>query len=581
MPQHVDLLASVGIAISVAAILAFIGHRLRQPLLLAYLLAGVLIGPQIGLGLVNDQASIETLSEIGLVLLLFIIGLELDLKKLLAAGKPVLVTGVLQFPLCVALGLAFFIPFGFRMSGGDFSLLYIAVCLALSSTMIVVKLLYDKFELDTLPGRITLGVLIFQDVWAIVVLGVQPNLRNPELGKVLLSLGNGVLLVGATLLISKTVLPRLFRSVAKLPELVLIGSLAWCFIVCAAASGVGLSREMGALIAGISISTFPYNLDVIAKVVSIRDFFVTLFFVALGMEIPMPTVEVVALALVASLFLVASRFVVVFPVLRALRQGHRTSLLPAINLAQMSEFSMVIAAIGLASGHIDARTASLLIFVFAFTSVASTYLIGYSHPLQETLARWLRRMALKDLDEGQPASAAGPGFAGKDVVLLGFFTEASALVHEYEMGETPQAKAMLARLLVIDFNPEVHAELTRRGIACKYGDVANMDTLHHAGVHEAKLVVSTIPDAILKGTDNLRLLKQGRRLWPEAKIVVTANRAASALMLYEAGADFVFVPRLHSAAQMASILEQGLAEGFERLRAEQIAHIRKRDEVLK
>ena len=580
MPQHVDLLASVGIAISVAAILAFIGHRLRQPLLLAYLLAGVLIGPQIGLGLVNDQASIETLSEIGLVLLLFIIGLELDLKKLLAAGKPVLVTGVLQFPLCVALGLAFFIPFGFRMSGGDFSLLYIAVCLALSSTMIVVKLLYDKFELDTLPGRITLGVLIFQDVWAIVVLGVQPNLRNPELGKVLLSLGNGVLLVGATLLISKTVLPRLFRSVAKLPELVLIGSLAWCFIVCAAASGVGLSREMGALIAGISISTFPYNLDVIAKVVSIRDFFVTLFFVALGMEIPMPTVEVVALALVASLFLVASRFVVVFPVLRALRQGHRTSLLPAINLAQMSEFSMVIAAIGLASGHIDARTASLLIFVFAFTSVASTYLIGYSHPLQETLARWLRRMALKDLDEGQPASAAGPGFAGKDVVLLGFFTEASALVHEYEMGETPQAKAMLARLLVIDFNPEVHAELTRRGIACKYGDVANMDTLHHAGVHEAKLVVSTIPDAILKGTDNLRLLKQGRRLWPEAKIVVTANRAASALMLYEAGADFVFVPRLHSAAQMASILEQALGDGFERVRDEHIAQIRRRREVL-
>ena len=156
--QHIDLLGSVGIAISVAAILAFIGNRLRQPLLLAYLLAGVLIGPQIGLGLVSDQASIETVSEIGLILLLFIIGLELDLKKLLSAGRPVLVTGVLQFPLCMALGLAFFLPFGFRMQGADFSLLYVAVCLALSSTMIVVKLLYDKFELDTLPGRITPGV---------------------------------------------------------------------------------------------------------------------------------------------------------------------------------------------------------------------------------------------------------------------------------------------------------------------------------------------------------------------------------------------------------------------------------------
>ena len=199
MTEHVDLLSSVGLCISVAAALAFIGNWLRQPLLLAYLLAGVLIGPQIGLGLISDQASIQTVSEIGLILLLFIIGLELDLNKLLAAGRPVLVTGILQFPLCVALGLAFFIPFGFRMSGGDFGLLYLAVCLAISSTMIVVKLLYDKFELDTLPGRITLGVLIFQDIWAIVVLGIQPNLLDPQITKLLGSLVSGVLRSAAML----------------------------------------------------------------------------------------------------------------------------------------------------------------------------------------------------------------------------------------------------------------------------------------------------------------------------------------------------------------------------------------------
>ena len=577
MGEHVDLLSSVGISISVAAALAFVGNWIRQPLLLAYLLAGVLIGPRIGFGLISDQASIETVSEIGLILLLFIIGLELDLKKLLSAGKPVLVTGVLQFPLCVALGLAFFIPFGFRMSGGDFGLLYLAVCLAISSTMIVVKLLYDKFELDTLPGRITLGVLIFQDVWAIVVLGIQPNLLNPQFGKLLGSLASGVLLVAVTLVISKTVLPRLFRSVAKLPELVLIGSLAWCFIVCAAANAVGLSREMGALIAGVAISTFPYNLDVVAKVVSIRDFFVTLFFVALGMQIPMPTPALIGMALLASAFLIASRFVVVFPILRALRQGHRASLLPAINLAQMSEFAMVIAAIGLGYQHIDQRTVSLLIFVFAITSVTSTYLIGSSHPLQERLAAWLRRAGIKDLDDGRKTDIEESALAGKDVVLLGFFTEASALVHEYEMAKHP----LLDRLLVIDFNPDVHAELTRRGIACKYGDVASMQTLHHAEVHDAKLVVSTIPDTILKGTSNLRLLQQARRLCPHASVVVTASRAASALELYDAGADFVFVSRLHSAAQMAAILEQGLTDGFADLRADEVARLRMRDEVLK
>jgi voltage-gated potassium channel Kch len=134
---------------------------------------------------------------------------------------------------------------------------------------------------------------------------------------------------------------------------------------------------------------------------------------------------------------------------------------------------------------------------------------------------------------------------------------------------------------VIDFNPDVHAELTRRGIACKYGDVSNMQTLHHAEVEDAKLVVSTIPDTILRGTDNLRLLRHARRLCPHAKVVVTANRAAAALDLYEAGADYVFVPRLHSAAQMAAILERGLAEGFDELRAEEIERMRQRDEVIK
>ena len=292
MAEQADLLTSMGLCVSVAAALAFVAHRLRQPPLLAYLLAGVLIGPEIGLRIITNEESIRTVSEVGLILLLFIIGLEMDLRKLLGAGKPVIVAGLLQFPLCLALGLAFFYPIGFRASGGDFALLYLAVCLALSSTMIVVKLLYDKFELDTLPGRITLGVLVFQDVWAIVFLAIQPNLMHPQVFVLLESLVKGAVLVAVSLIVSKVVLPRLFDSVAKVPELVLIGSLAWCFIVSAAADAAGLSREMGALIAGVSISTFPYNLDVVAKVVSIRDFFVTLFFVALGMQITIPSLQV-------------------------------------------------------------------------------------------------------------------------------------------------------------------------------------------------------------------------------------------------------------------------------------------------
>jgi Kef-type K+ transport system membrane component KefB len=578
--EHSDLLASVGLCVSVAALLAFAAHRLKQPLLLAYLLAGVLIGPQMGLRLVDDQKSIETVAEIGLILLLFIIGLELDLNKLLAAGKPVLVTGLLQFPLCAALGLAFFLAFGSGAAAGDFGLPYIAVCLAMSSTMVVVKLLYDKFELDTLPGRITLGVLVFQDVWAMAVLGIQPNLLQPEIGTLLGSLAKGALLVATSFLVSKTVLPWLFRSAAKMPELVLVGSLAWCFVVAGAANAAGLSREMGALIAGVSISTFPYNLDVVAKVISVRDFFVTLFFVALGMQIPVPTWEVVGFALLASAFLMASRFVVVFPILHALGLGHRASLLTSVNLAQMSEFSLVIATIGLGYQHIGQETVSVLIFVFAFTALVSTYMINFSHPLQELLGGWLRRAGVNDLDAAVPEAPVAPAHAGKDVVLLGFFVEASALINEYELNADRGRHPVLDRVLVIDFNPQVNAELKRRGIACLYGDVSHMETLRHAEIHAATLIICSIPNSILKGTDNQRLLRQARRVSPRAKVIVTANRAPAALELYDAGADYVFVTSLHSAAWMAAVVEEGLQRGFDALRAGQIEQLRRRNEVL-
>ena len=178
MTPPTDLLSSIGICVSAAALLAVFGWRLRQPLILAYLVTGVLIGPHV-LKWVPNQESISTVAEIGLILLLFVIGLEIDLKKLASAGAPVLLTGALQVPICIALGLGFFYAIGVRNGPNDYSLIYLAACMSLSSTLVVVKLLYDKFELDTLPGRVTLGVLVIQDLWAVGMLAVQPNLRTP------------------------------------------------------------------------------------------------------------------------------------------------------------------------------------------------------------------------------------------------------------------------------------------------------------------------------------------------------------------------------------------------------------------
>jgi Kef-type K+ transport system membrane component KefB len=574
--HEAGLLSDIGTALVAATVMALLARLLRQPLILGYLAAGVLVGPEIGLGLVSSRESIQLISEIGLILLLFIIGIEMDVKKLAGSGRPLILAGLLQVPLCFALGMLFARGAGFALGGGRFDAGYVALAMALSSTMIVVKLLYDKFELMTLPGRITLGVLVFQDVWAILALAVQPTLLNPSAGALASAFVKGFLLVGATIAMSRWVLPRIFAQIAKQPELLLVTALAWCFLVAGAGDALGLSREMGALIAGVALAAFPYSLEVIAKVVTIRDFFVTLFFVALGMQIPRPSVGLVAMALLASFVLVLSRFATIPPVLAAARTGFRTSILPAINLSQMSEFSLVIAALGMALGHVEARTVAVLTFVFVLTSVGSTYMITYSHELHLLLARLSGQQAVETA-AAQEREGPPPG-----IVLLGFFRDASSILHQFEFeGErTGGAHALLREMMVIDFNPVVLEELTRRGIRNVYGDLGSFETLHHAGIEEAKLVVCTLPDSILKGTTNERLLRQLEKLCPRAQVIAAAETIDGALELYESGADFVYLARMHSAHDMAEVIETAWEDGLETLRREEIARLSGRREVL-
>jgi Kef-type K+ transport system membrane component KefB len=572
-----DLLSGIAICVAVAALFGLIGWQLRQPLILAYLLAGVVIGP-VCLKWVTNLESIQTVAEIGLILLLFVIGLEIDLRKLAAAGPPMLVTGALQVPICIALGLGYFALLGAHVGSGDYSLLYLAACMSMSSTLVVVKLLNDRMELDTLPGRITLGVLVIQDLWSVVMLAVQPNITNPNLLPLLFSLLKGVILVGGALALSKWVLPRVFQSVAKAPELVLVSALAWCFFVAGVASVIGLSREMGALIAGVSLSTFPYNLDVMAKAVSIRDFFVTLFFVALGMQIPIPTAGVLLMVAAASVFVLVSRVVVV-PILYALRLGLRNSIVPAINLAQVSEFSIVIAFLGLSYKQIHSDVLTVVILTFAVTSVVSTYMINGSHAIQSRVSALLKGVGLKDLDSESEEKAEEAEH--HPVVFLGFFRDASTILYEFEHeGSVENAREFVSKIMVIDFNPTVMRELRRRGIKVVYGDIAHADTLHHAGIEGAELVVSSITDDILRGTSNMRILHTVHHIAPQARIVLTTDHIPQALKFYEAGADFVYIPRLYSAAACARLLKRGLADGFGDIKNQAIGQLSQRQEVL-
>lgn len=573
-----ELIRDITLCILFAWMLGLLAHFSRQPLILAYLIAGFCIGP-FGAGWVKSQESISVISELGLIFMLFMIGLEIDLKKIVRAGKVILFAAAGQLLGGCLLGVLFFVGIGLSLGGGHFDAVYLCIACALSSTVIIVKVLYEKRELDTLPGRITLGVLVLQDIFAILFLAVQPSLANLQVSVILLSIGRVAVLVAAALLVSRYVLPRLFHQIARRPELILLGALAWCFLVAEMAERLSLSREMGALIAGVSLSTFPYALDVTAKVTTLRDFFITLFFVALGMTIPVPGLSVIGLALMIAAFTVVSRLVTTFTPLYLMKQGLRASLLPALNLAQISEFSLVVIQTGIADHHIAAETANAASFAFVVLAVLSTFVMTRSDEITRWMIGPLKRIGLRDLDHGsghaEEAHEGGHGEARR-IVILGFFRAASALLAEIER----QAPVLLEQITVVDFNPNVYQTLLSRGLHVIYGDISNVDTLLHAGIGKSEIIILSVPDSLLKGATNEKLVRHVRALNPTALIVATADLLADVGELYEAGASYVTVTRLSDAHELFTVIEAAQAGLLADKRAELDQRLGERREVL-
>lgn len=562
-----NILIDIGLAIFAATVLAYVARALRQPLLLAYIGAGLLIGPP-GFGLVHNEELIAEIAELGLAFLMFIVGLEIDLKKLVSSGRVGALVGTVQVSLCAAFTVGFVTLFGM----GGLPALYLGVASAFSSTMIVVKLLSDKSELDTVDGRLTLGILIMQDVLAIVVLALQPNLEDPSVVPIGLSLLSGLGLVAGALLVSRFVLPSLFQFVAKSPEVVLISAISWCLVVGYLAMLAEFSIAMGALIAGVTLSAFPYSLDVVAKIRSLRDFFVTLFFVGLGMQLEVGSARILLLAAALSGFVMVSRFVTVGPVLYFLGYGSRVGTLCSLALAQVGEFALVIAALGLSLGHIGREVTSTLALSLVITSTLSTYMIMGNHRIARGAAGLFRRLGIRERAHADTLERSE--HAGRDVVVLGFHRVASSMLYQ------TQGSTNGHDIMVVDFSPEVFRELRGMDVPVVYGDISHLDTLEHAGVEEARVVVSTVSEDFLRGTDNVTLLKQVKRLNPQARVVLSAETLERARVMYEAGADYVVLPRMESARAFLEVLDAIERGELEDLRARAQTDLADRKEVM-
>lgn len=541
MEHHsLSLLNDIALSIIFATFFSHIARITKQPLILGYVAGGLLLGPNLGLSLVINEESIELISEIGLILLLFIIGLEIDLKELARMGKSMFVLGIVQFVFCVLFGL-FFFQWILAGSTGRFDLLYFAIALAISSTMIVVKLLHDKFEVSTIAGRLTIGVLVLQDIWAIIFMGVQPNLQNPQILKIAGSLGIGLVLICVSFLISRFFLSKLFHAAASKPELILITSIAWCFLLCGFAEKAGLSKEMGALIAGVSIAAFPYGADVIAKLSGIRDFFITLSFVALGMKIPIPSIQILSVSLIAVVFVIFSRVITVATPVYLSGKGLRAGIVAGLNLAQISEFSLVILSLGMGYGHISKELESTVLTSMILASVVSTYIILFNDPISRFILKILNMVGLKEKeDEEDQTESHITGQSKRDIVILGYFRIAQGLLEGIER-EKPE---WLNRILIVDFNPVFRQSLEAKGIRWAYGDLANPETLHHLGIEEAKYVICTISDMILKGTTSRRLLESLKVIChrTQPSIILTTDDVQEAEILVKSGAAHVIVP---------------------------------------
>ena len=333
---------------------------------------------------------------------------------------------------------------------------------------------------------------------------------------------------------------------------------------------------MGALVAGVSLSTFPYALDVTAKVTSLRDFFITLFFVALGMMVPVPTLGVRSRARPGRLHL-GEPVVTVFPPLYPMRQGLRASMLPAINLAQLSEFSLVLIQVGVRSGHTTPGVAGAASTAFVVLAVLSTFMMMRSDAITRRAIPVLKRLGFKDLDD-RPAEAVSGGTAEGElrILVLGFYRVASSFLAEL----TRRHPTLLEQLTVVDFNPEVYHSLQASGVKIHYGDISHADTLGHAGVANADIVICSVPDSLLKGTSNEKLVRHVRMANPTAKIIATAEVLAETQTLYAAGADYVTIARLDQANELIEAViatEQGMLND---MKARLEAQLRGRQEIL-
>lgn len=537
-----SVFVQVAAVLLIAVVLAAVGSGLRQPLIIGFVICGILVGPS-GLGWIASGEEIGLLADMGIALLLFVVGLKLDLHTIRTMGWVALAVGLGQVLFTSVVG--FLIALGFGL--GTVEALYMAMAVTFSSTVIVVKLLTDRRELDALHGRIAVGLLIVQDIVVVVVMVVLSafGATGTGGGSLFASLGavagKGAAFALGLALLTRYALPGLLRWLARSSELLVLFAITWAVVLAAGAESLGFSMEVGALLAGVSLAFTPFREAIAARLTVVRDFLLLFFFLQLGAMFNLSEVSGQAVeAAVLSVFVLIGKPLVVMVILGFMGYRRRTGFLTGLSCAQISEFSLILGALGVSLGHISEGTMGLITLVALVTITLSTYPILFSGPLYQRVGRFLRVFEREVPFRETDADSAAPERV--DVVLVGLGRYGGSIaMHLQERGRS---------VLGVDFDPQVLRTMRALGVPVVYGDALDPEMLEHLPLHGARWLVNTTPGR----ESNLVLLKLARDHGFPGRIVLTAHNAAEEQAFAVAGADLVLRPFADAAEQAVDIL---------------------------
>jgi Kef-type K+ transport system membrane component KefB len=534
-----ELAAVVTVVVAVTALM----RVLKQPLIIGYIIAGILMSPTI-LNLIQHTDSVQMFAHIGVAFLLFMVGLWLNPAVVKDLGKASLVVWVWQVVFTTGIGMGIALLLGFdRVTS-----IYVAIALAFSSTIIIVKLLSDKWVLDELYGKISIGMLIVQDIIAMVILMVLASL--PVDGAAInRGIFSGILLakmavVGLVVyMLTKYILPRIMWYVAQSQEFLLLFSIGRCLLFAAGLEAIGFSLEIGALLAWLTLATLPYRFEISSRMKPLRDFFIVLFFVFLGSQLQFSDVSVYIVPIIVfSAFVLIGNPFIVMVLMGWMGYKRKNGMMVWFTVAQISEFSFILMGLALAIGHIsNVDIVSMVTIVWLITIAWSSYYFAYADQIYARFGKYLKIFEKKRALAETHFACLGEDY---DVIVFGNHRTGEGILKSLQKNGK--------RFLIVDYDPQVIRELEAKGIPCLYGDASDIETLEELCLHRAKMIVSTVHDY----EANALILQYAQKAKNDLVTILSANKVAEAEVLYTAGAHYVLVPHVIGGQHTAMLIEE-------------------------